>query len=78
LATFANKEKSTLTTLHLGPFHTTIVTELPTTKGPSSVEKGTHGHERRSWTVKDPGGRLENIAIQRRRLRQRRRSGDDM
>ena len=37
-------------------------------QGPSRVVKGTPGHGRRSWMVRDPGGRLGSIARPREEL----------
>jgi hypothetical protein len=64
--------------------YSTNETELPTTKGPSSVE-GTpgqvssaiwrNGHGRRYWKARDPGHRLGSIAVHRRNWRQLRLSG---
>jgi hypothetical protein len=59
------KDHEHFTTLHLGLHLQTNVTEDPTTKRPSSVF-WRNGHGRRYWKARDPGIRLENIAVLRR------------
>ena len=73
-----NKEKNTLTRLHLGPviFKKTFVTELPTTNEPSGVAGRSRqsGHGKTFWKERDPGrGRrswLERIACRGSRWKQ--------